>query len=619
MPIARFQMPDGRIGRFEVPEGTTPEQAQAMIAESLKPKETKASDSPVDGMGSFERARAGFGKAFADIGRGASQLIRGLGPQYQVSADFFGLPNQADIEEAKRLDAPLMNTTGGTVGNIAGNVAAAIPTVAAGGGFLPAVATGAGMGALQPTTGDESRLGNMAIGGAAGAGGYAAGKGIQAAYSGAKALVEPFTQKGREQIAGRVISRFADNPANIAKATGAQTITGARPTLAEETGDVGLARLQDALRSVDPQINNAISARLADNNAARVGSLQSLAGDSSKRTAAEAAREAATKDMYTQATKAVYEVDDKLADLLKRPAVQQALERAKTLAKNEGRNFTFETQSAAPFAGVGGRSQEVSKQITGQGLQDLKMAMDQMLTDPASGFAGKTGDALKSLRGQIVSWMEQANPEFKAARTAYAALSKPINAMDVGEEIARRATSATSDLAGNPRMQANALLRMLQDEKGLIERSAGKGRGNMLADVMTPDQLNLLRSVASETDRAAAVASAGNGPGSATAQRMAAQNVLRQIVGPTGLPESWAENALANTIVGKPLNLVYGGVVEPKIQQELANAILDPARAKAVLAAAQAQGIKLPPGTAQQLLAAASRAVPPAIAVSGQR
>jgi hypothetical protein len=35
MPIARFEMPDGRIGRFEVPEGTTPEQAQTLIAQSL--------------------------------------------------------------------------------------------------------------------------------------------------------------------------------------------------------------------------------------------------------------------------------------------------------------------------------------------------------------------------------------------------------------------------------------------------------------------------------------------------------------------------------------------------------------------------------------------------------
>jgi hypothetical protein len=35
MPIARFQMPDGRIARFEVPEGTTPEQAQTMIQQQI--------------------------------------------------------------------------------------------------------------------------------------------------------------------------------------------------------------------------------------------------------------------------------------------------------------------------------------------------------------------------------------------------------------------------------------------------------------------------------------------------------------------------------------------------------------------------------------------------------
>ncbi|NBW12196.1 MAG: PLxRFG domain-containing protein [Caulobacteraceae bacterium] len=44
MPIARFQMPDGRIARFEVPEGTTPEQAQELVNRELLnlnlPKET---------------------------------------------------------------------------------------------------------------------------------------------------------------------------------------------------------------------------------------------------------------------------------------------------------------------------------------------------------------------------------------------------------------------------------------------------------------------------------------------------------------------------------------------------------------------------------------------------
>ena len=35
MPVARFQLPDGRVARFEVPEGTTPEQAQTMIQTQL--------------------------------------------------------------------------------------------------------------------------------------------------------------------------------------------------------------------------------------------------------------------------------------------------------------------------------------------------------------------------------------------------------------------------------------------------------------------------------------------------------------------------------------------------------------------------------------------------------
>ena len=42
MPIARFQMPDGRIGRFEVPDGTTPEQATQLISQSLAPQQKQS-------------------------------------------------------------------------------------------------------------------------------------------------------------------------------------------------------------------------------------------------------------------------------------------------------------------------------------------------------------------------------------------------------------------------------------------------------------------------------------------------------------------------------------------------------------------------------------------------
>ena len=35
MPIARFEMPDGRIARFEVPAGLSPEQAQNLISQQV--------------------------------------------------------------------------------------------------------------------------------------------------------------------------------------------------------------------------------------------------------------------------------------------------------------------------------------------------------------------------------------------------------------------------------------------------------------------------------------------------------------------------------------------------------------------------------------------------------
>lgn len=53
MPIARFQMDDGRIARFEVPDGTTPEQAQSMMQEhfaSQQPAQQTASHSIFDNI-----------------------------------------------------------------------------------------------------------------------------------------------------------------------------------------------------------------------------------------------------------------------------------------------------------------------------------------------------------------------------------------------------------------------------------------------------------------------------------------------------------------------------------------------------------------------------------------
>lgn len=187
MPIARFEMPDGRIARFEVPEGTTPEQAQIMISESLSPKKSM-----------FERQAQQQSKSFAGIdnllpavGGAMNSAYLGGKQMMMKGADLFDDGKRADamipqIEENRAAMQGLTSTKMGMAGDVLGNVSMALPTM-----LNPLAATvrgaaaiGGGMGALQPTLGDESRLQNMGIGAGFGAGGAYAGNKLMGALIG---------------------------------------------------------------------------------------------------------------------------------------------------------------------------------------------------------------------------------------------------------------------------------------------------------------------------------------------------------------------------------------------------------------------------------------------------
>lgn len=77
MPIARFQMPDGRIGRFEVPAGLTPEQATSLIQQEVLGSQPEAK--PTDRT---------FGEAATDIYAG---LKSGVGSLLQLPSQVAGV------------------------------------------------------------------------------------------------------------------------------------------------------------------------------------------------------------------------------------------------------------------------------------------------------------------------------------------------------------------------------------------------------------------------------------------------------------------------------------------------------------------------------------------------
>lgn len=135
---------------------------------------------PTEGMSGLQKFAAGAGKAFVDIGRGVKQLSA-MGPLNEEGRKR-QQDIQAEIDESKRLDAPLMARGAGRAGNIAGNVAASIPLAAVPGAnsLVGAAAIGGATGAVQPVASDESRGRNIAVGAAGGAAGQQIGKAVGA-------------------------------------------------------------------------------------------------------------------------------------------------------------------------------------------------------------------------------------------------------------------------------------------------------------------------------------------------------------------------------------------------------------------------------------------------------
>jgi hypothetical protein len=188
-------LPD-MAGSNAVPASDLPGQSAPMVQE--------APVSPTDGMSWLGKATAGFGKSFVDTARGMGQLIPGQYNTQQIPAGqmrvdpFVPAVSQQQVDDAKALDAPLMQTGGGVTGNISGQLAQfAVPGGAAVKGLtmVQRMARAAGIGAAlantQPVATGESRLTNTALGAAGGAAGEGLAAGVGAAARAASDTIDP--------------------------------------------------------------------------------------------------------------------------------------------------------------------------------------------------------------------------------------------------------------------------------------------------------------------------------------------------------------------------------------------------------------------------------------------
>jgi len=308
MPVARFQMPDGRIGRFEVPEGTTPETAQSLIEQHINGKaQTSLKDDAETSARQFSQGiTAGFGD---EIKSGAAALtasaMNKLSPNpVNVTMGQFYDQAMADEQAAMEKDmqnSPYLSTAANLAGGLvtgkaaAGRLASTAPKTAAfisesgskAGQIAKNAAIGAGQGGIYgagsaDVTKGESRLNNAGAGAGigalvGGAGGALLGKRVSSGNTSLNQDIVEGTGKTRQEIGDEISGQIlqAGNAAKLAKTKAYEISDAAAGNAYVENADIrnlasavdnalDEAKLNPRLMPAVTEIKNATAALKAD-------------------------------------------------------------------------------------------------------------------------------------------------------------------------------------------------------------------------------------------------------------------------------------------------------------------------------------------------------------------
>ena len=572
MPIARFEMPDGRIARFEVAEGTTPEQAQAMIAEQMATTASPMSFGETGGGAAtgrpinrgqrnvlaeprpLESALAGMTKSAIDPMLAGAQLATNNAPRINELVQRLAKEG-GEYQEAN----PMSYGTGRVAGAIlpAVGMSRAIGVIPSFGknpyvsGAVIGAGTGAVSGALQPVEGGQTgpelyeeagrnaRTGAL-IGAPVGAVAPVVGQVVDKGYRAGKAIVEPFLESGKERILGRFLREMSGG--EEAKAmrnlrNPKELVAGSQPTAAEVAGVPSLAALERTAIATSPTAGNLMAQRQAQNAQAQADALRNIA-PASRISKYSDFREKVADDLYADALKPLNlgELDEKttaqIANLIKRPAIKDAMEVAKETSANRGMDIADPAGSML-------------------GLHRTKIALDKKIgevkaryeRDKIKAASGDELDGLQNAKTGLLNFMEKISPTYKTARVNYERLSKPIEQL---ESIAKFADKAISP----------------ETEKIYIGQFSKALKDLKKSDVISDRQIARLEAIKEDLARGKFAATAGKSVGSDTVQKLAYSNLMNQ----TGLPIS-ASNRLGRVI--------YGDVNE-ELRNKLAESMLSP-------------------------------------------
>lgn len=336
----------------------------------------------------------------------------------------------------------------------------------------------------------------------------------------------------------------------------APIIPGSRPTLAQSTGNAGLAALENGLRATDPHFNNLYEQQKGMQSASRTRFVQAVTGTSDDITAADAALEQATGASRDAAFAKTTPVDSQ--------PVWDKLE--STLAGPDGKRDAV-SRSLTPF---------FDKLKSGDGLESdpqqlygVRKAINDQLASKGTqeGADARTASRqLIAVRDVLDKVIESGAPGFGEYIRQYSDLSRPIDAMRWLQ------SQNITDQLGNIQLgKLDSTVKRLEAQQGKPGASA--------ADGVTPDQITKLRALRDDMRQAAATNATG-AVGSKTTSQLAANRLTSLATG--GLDGAAALSAVtAHPLLAPLIGARYAiGKVSARgnalVQEELRNRLLNP-------------------------------------------
>lgn len=378
-----------------------------------------------------------------------------------------------------------------------------------------------------------------------------------------KTLVQPFTEEGRQVLIGGVLNKLATNPAaaQARLAEAGPLVPGVKPTTAAAAFDPGLAAAETSIRGLDVA-GSQFGQRLSENQQALLDAYRKLSGKPGSIAYAEEKRAGMTTPMREEAFGAVTvkpETFQSAIGLVVNNAVKNVMDSPVGVRQD--------VESAMNWA-----TSRIAKARSPQELYEVR----KDLAAAALGKYNQENPSLRLAKGQLADVIRSIDDVIEAAAPGYAAymskykkMSKPIDQMQLLQDIEGKVTTGQPNVVtGEPVLAAGQLRRQLANRADEIG-----------ADLSAPAQRRL-DNIITEINRGMAATAPGvKVPGSDTFKNMSMGNLIGKI-----FSESLASNTTLRTMT-RPLDFLYK-LPDEKLQQLLVEAMLDPQLASVMMSKA---------------------------------